>query len=185
MIDWMRCGELPEKPHTVFRSPEGSVRYEECFTRRGFDGEFSILYHLSHPAVDLEIALAEPGPFDRKVPVAASHVPLKRRLFLGGKAPRGSPRFFSTRMSWHPFFAFRRKQTATEASQTGTETTFSTSTRGKGVLQNLSAPSPLPPATTFSCPGPSCTASSSRRNSKVSSSSCAADFTSLRSFATQ
>ena len=44
MIDYLRAGELPAKPHTAFRGPGGALRYEECLTRRGFDGEFSILY---------------------------------------------------------------------------------------------------------------------------------------------
>lgn len=89
MIDYMRAGDLPEKPHIVFRGPDGSLRHEECFTRKGFDGEFSILYHESPPAADREIGPAQPGPFDRQAPVAASHQPLRRRLFLGERAPLG------------------------------------------------------------------------------------------------
>jgi homogentisate 1,2-dioxygenase len=43
VIDRMAEGDLPPKPHTAFRSASGKLRYEECLTRRGFDGEFSIL----------------------------------------------------------------------------------------------------------------------------------------------
>jgi homogentisate 1,2-dioxygenase len=89
VIDRMQLGAVPPKPHIAFRGPDGKIRYEECLTRRGFDGEFSILYHESHPTTDLEIGDAEPGPFDRKVPLDAPHVPLKRRLVLGQDAPDG------------------------------------------------------------------------------------------------
>lgn len=48
MIDYRAQGLLPEKPHTVHRDAAGALLYEECFTREGFDGPFSILYH-RHP----------------------------------------------------------------------------------------------------------------------------------------
>ena len=89
MIDRMQLGEVPDKPHTVFRDRAGRLRYEECLTRAGFDGEYSILYHEGPPMTDREIGPADPGPFDRRVPIPASHVPLKRRLLLGEKAPPG------------------------------------------------------------------------------------------------
>lgn len=89
MIDRMQLGEVPPKPHTVFRSAEGRLRHEECFTRLGFDGEFSILYHEGSPAADREIGPAEPGRWDRQVPRAAAAQPLRRRLVLGEKAAEG------------------------------------------------------------------------------------------------
>ena len=89
MIDRMQLGEVPAKPHTVFRSPEGRLRHEECFTRLGFDGEFSILYHEAPPAADRSIGPAEPGPLDRKVATFAPEEPLRRRLVLGEGAPAG------------------------------------------------------------------------------------------------
>ena len=89
MIDRMQLGAVPAKPHTAFRSPSGELRYEECFTRRGFDGEFSILYHEGPPMTDTLIGPATPGPFDRQLPRPAGHQPLRRRLVLGAKAPEG------------------------------------------------------------------------------------------------
>ncbi len=89
MIDWMSAGSVPAKPHTAFRSPDGALRFEECLTRRGFDGEFSILYHEGPPMTDSLIGPAKPGRFDRQAPVAAEHQPLRRRLLLGEKAPEG------------------------------------------------------------------------------------------------
>jgi homogentisate 1,2-dioxygenase len=89
LIDRMAAGELPAKPHTAFRSPSGALRFEECLTRRGFDGEFSILYHEGPPTADRLIGPVSPGRWDRKAPVPAEHQPLRRRLLLGGKAPEG------------------------------------------------------------------------------------------------
>lgn len=89
MIDRMQLGEVPGKPHTAFRSATGALRHEECFTRLGFDGEFSILYHEGPPMTDREIGPAEPGPFDRKVAAYGPEDPLRRRLLLGEQAPEG------------------------------------------------------------------------------------------------
>ncbi len=49
MIDRRTAGELPPKPHTVFRKPDGGLHYEECITRAGFDGPFTIAYHRERP----------------------------------------------------------------------------------------------------------------------------------------
>jgi homogentisate 1,2-dioxygenase len=49
MIDYRSQGELPRKPHTVFRKPTEGIYYEHCFTRDGFDGAFSVLYHRNPP----------------------------------------------------------------------------------------------------------------------------------------
>jgi len=89
MIDRMSLGEIPPKPHTVFRGPDGRLRYEEAFTRRGFEAEFTLLYHEHQPTADLSIGPVEPGHFDRPVPIPAESVPLKRRLLLGENAPPG------------------------------------------------------------------------------------------------
>jgi homogentisate 1,2-dioxygenase len=96
LIDYLRAGDVPAKPHTVFRGPGGALRYEECLTRRGFDGEFSILYHESHPTADLEIGPAAPGPWDRRVGTPAPESVLKRRLLLGASSPPGfTPALFN------------------------------------------------------------------------------------------
>ena len=49
MIDARRTGFLPTKPHTVHRRADGQLTYEHCFTRDGFDGPYSILYHERPP----------------------------------------------------------------------------------------------------------------------------------------
>jgi homogentisate 1,2-dioxygenase len=89
MIDRMQAGEVPPKPHTAFRSPAGRLRFEECLTRLGFDGEYSILYHEASPTADRSIGPAGPGPLERRCPVWAPDQPLRRRLVLGENAPAG------------------------------------------------------------------------------------------------
>jgi homogentisate 1,2-dioxygenase len=89
MIDRWTQGRIPEKPHTVFRDPEsGAILYEECFTRQGFDGPYSILYH-RRPPTD-EVAA---GPTDRGFrlrPGEAEGPPaLRRRLFDSGQVAAG------------------------------------------------------------------------------------------------
>ena len=49
MLDRMQLGEVPRKHHIQLRGPGGELRYEECFTRDGFDGPYTILYHLRRP----------------------------------------------------------------------------------------------------------------------------------------
>lgn len=77
MLDRVAAGEIPPKPHTALRSEDGALRYEECFTRHGFEGSFSMLYHLHRPHE------AEPAPLPRHFPVprAAAERPLARRHY--------------------------------------------------------------------------------------------------------
>lgn len=87
MIDRWTQGEIPEKPHTVFRDKEnGKLLYEECFTREGFDGPYSILYHRNPTTQELS---SEPAHRGYSAPTVAetgaSAVALRRRLFDSGK----------------------------------------------------------------------------------------------------
>ncbi|HEV8244431.1 MAG TPA: homogentisate 1,2-dioxygenase [Polyangiaceae bacterium] len=77
MLDRMACGELPAKHHTVLRAADGSLRYEECLTRAGFDGPYSILYH------EQRLHESKPSAPRRSfgLPVAAPAVPLLRRHY--------------------------------------------------------------------------------------------------------
>ncbi|TMQ10317.1 MAG: homogentisate 1,2-dioxygenase [Deltaproteobacteria bacterium] len=56
MLDRMQLGSVPRKHHIQLRGPEGELRYEECFTRDGFDGPYTILYHLRRPHTQRQIA---------------------------------------------------------------------------------------------------------------------------------
>jgi len=49
MIERRSAGGVPPKPHTVFRGADGALRHEECLTRNGFDGAYTMLYHLHAP----------------------------------------------------------------------------------------------------------------------------------------
>ena len=49
MLDRMTVGTVPDKPHTALRDAEGKLRHEECLTRDGFDGPFTIMYHQERP----------------------------------------------------------------------------------------------------------------------------------------
>lgn len=67
MLDRMVVGEVPRKHHIALRDAAGSLRYEECLTRAGFDGPYTILYHerrphIQHPApAEHGFALPEPA----------------------------------------------------------------------------------------------------------------------------
>jgi homogentisate 1,2-dioxygenase len=49
MLDRMAVGNIPPKHHLAHRQASGALCYEECLTRRGFDGPYSILYHQNPP----------------------------------------------------------------------------------------------------------------------------------------
>jgi homogentisate 1,2-dioxygenase len=57
-------GSVPAKHHIAFRDDSGDLRWEECFTRDGFDGPYSILYHQHRPheqrIVDVDHGWAPP-----------------------------------------------------------------------------------------------------------------------------
>ncbi|HWA72323.1 MAG TPA: homogentisate 1,2-dioxygenase [Polyangiaceae bacterium] len=77
MLDRLCLGRVPEKPHLVFKSERGELYYEECLTRGGFDGAFSIVYHQARPH-EAEPCQAKHG---FRVPVAAPPAALARRHF--------------------------------------------------------------------------------------------------------
>jgi len=91
MIDRMSCGVMPAKPHTVLRDAEGHLLHEEMFTRHGFSGAFTYLYHRFPTTAAVEVTRATRG---HAIAVAdeAGLVPLKRRLYDSRKvAPGGMP----------------------------------------------------------------------------------------------
>src|SRR5450759_728008 len=89
MIDRWTQGRIPEKPHTVFRDPDtGAILYEECFTRQGFDGPYSILYHRRPPTEELQTEATERG-FRLRPADASDPISLRRRLFDSGQVASG------------------------------------------------------------------------------------------------
>ncbi len=94
MIHRMVRGNVPDNPHTAFR-PDGSLAFEHCFTRRGFDGTYTILYHRRPPHwvmaeedLGLHSGWAEPE-WDG---------PLRRRHFVSGRAAEGGTPFLGRRL---------------------------------------------------------------------------------------
>ena len=80
MIDRHAVGELPAKHHIALRGPDGALRFEQCLTREGFDGPYTILYHQGKP----HTAQVE-GPVEGwTLPVAApgGKSVLRRRHYL-------------------------------------------------------------------------------------------------------
>jgi homogentisate 1,2-dioxygenase len=49
VIERMIQGEVPPKHHLAFRGPAGELRHEQAFTRAGFDGPYTLSYHLGRP----------------------------------------------------------------------------------------------------------------------------------------
>lgn len=71
-----RLGEFPQKRHTQFKKPDGSLYYEQLFGTIGFAGMSSLLYHHHRPT---RIAsMGEPKPFGAQVAVKNNMTP--RRL---------------------------------------------------------------------------------------------------------
>jgi homogentisate 1,2-dioxygenase len=81
MLDRVVVGEVPRKHHIALRGPAGELRYEECFTRDGFDGAYSILYHLGRPHLQHLAATAHGWP----APAPVRGRALAKRHFLGGR----------------------------------------------------------------------------------------------------
>ena len=88
MIHRLQRGEVPPKPHTVFER-DGRLAFEHCFTRQGFSGAFTILYHRKPP--HWVISEEELGPMPGSLP-AEWDGPLRRRHFRTDEfAPGGTP----------------------------------------------------------------------------------------------
>jgi homogentisate 1,2-dioxygenase len=49
MLERQSRGRLPEAAHTQLKNPDGSLLYEHCITRQGFDGPYTIAYHERRP----------------------------------------------------------------------------------------------------------------------------------------
>jgi homogentisate 1,2-dioxygenase len=70
MLDRLTLGEVPKKHHIALRDPNGALRYEECITREGFDGPYTIVYHERKPhtakQVDARSSFVVPAPLDHQ-----------------------------------------------------------------------------------------------------------------------
>jgi homogentisate 1,2-dioxygenase len=84
MLDRMQLGEVARKHHIQLRGDDGALRYEECFTRDGFDGPYTILYHLRRPHTH-RLTKAQHG---WTAPVAAADRALAKRHYKTGDLSR-------------------------------------------------------------------------------------------------
>ncbi|WP_428266902.1 homogentisate 1,2-dioxygenase [Haliangium sp.] len=94
MIERLRRGEVPAKHHIAFRTPDGDgLYYEECFTRRGFDGPYTIMYHQRRPHEQrLAPGLVRGWPAPRQAPADAERALAKRHYKSQELAPTaGAP----------------------------------------------------------------------------------------------
>lgn len=71
-------GEVPAKHHIALRGGEGHLRWEECLTRDGFEGAYTILYHQHRPH---EQRLRSDLQHGWPRPTAAAERPLARRHY--------------------------------------------------------------------------------------------------------
>lgn len=92
MLDYHTLGKLPKKHHIVFRSPEGKLYQEHCFTRAGFEKAYSILYHQSPPTT---VRSTEVSPLDgskfvpHALPNGELDFPRRRRHFISQRIQPG------------------------------------------------------------------------------------------------
>jgi homogentisate 1,2-dioxygenase len=88
MLDRVAVGEVAKKHHVALRGTGGKLRYEECLTRAGFDGPYTILYHEERPHI--QHAAAQPQGFP--VPTDTPARPLAKRHYKSFELARpGGP----------------------------------------------------------------------------------------------
>ena len=94
MIHRLQRGLVPSKHHIVHRV-DGALTFEHCFTRRGFDGAYTIMYHRKPP--HWVTAEADEGVHPGWA-APADDGALRRRHFLAGKVPAGGEPFLARRL---------------------------------------------------------------------------------------
>lgn len=88
MLDRVQQGTVPRKHHVALRDASGKLLFEEAFTRGGFDGAYTLAYHVGRPHATRP-AEARHG-WD--LPSATPPRPLARRHYRTGElAARGGP----------------------------------------------------------------------------------------------
>ena len=73
-----KLGKIPQKRHTVFKKPDGSLYYEQLFGTIGFDGMSSLMYHMHRPTMVKEVGETKDVSPKAKVPHN-----IKSRLLIG------------------------------------------------------------------------------------------------------
>ncbi|NCW88155.1 MAG: homogentisate 1,2-dioxygenase [Chitinophagia bacterium] len=78
MPHYHKLGSIPQKRHTQFRKPDGSLYSEQLFSTEGFSDDYSLLYHCHPPT---QIIKTEPQ--QDVSPQIAEEKMLKHRSFEG------------------------------------------------------------------------------------------------------
>jgi len=73
-------GQIPQKRHTQFRKPDGSLYHEELFSTEGFSDLYALLYHANAPTQIVQVG----EPYDVR-PKTISDRQLKHRSLKGFK----------------------------------------------------------------------------------------------------
>jgi homogentisate 1,2-dioxygenase len=89
MLDRHTEGRIPAKHHIVFRSPEGALYHEECLTRQGFDGPYTLIYHQNEPHRHTRWWSWEGGWQRPEREDESTSQPLRRRHFRSWHIPAG------------------------------------------------------------------------------------------------
>jgi len=88
MLDRAIAGDVPRKHHLQLRGPGGELRFEECFTRDGFEGAYSILYHVDRPHTHQPATIAHgwtpAKPITEARPLAKRHYRTQAITATGG-----------------------------------------------------------------------------------------------------
>jgi homogentisate 1,2-dioxygenase len=89
MFERRVVGRVPRKHHIQLRDEAGTLMYEECLTREGFEGPYTIAYHQRAPHTQ-GLGEARGG---WEVPVAVAEQRLARRHYKTQELPRkgGAP----------------------------------------------------------------------------------------------
>jgi homogentisate 1,2-dioxygenase len=92
MLERLVAGTVPRKHHIALRDAQGQLLWEECFTRDGFDGPYTILYHQRRPHEQRVAAVAHGWPAAVAAPGADAR-PLAKRHYRSQALPRagGAP----------------------------------------------------------------------------------------------
>ena len=129
MIERRVAGDVPPKHHIAFRGADGSLSHEECFTRDGFEGAYTILYHLHRPhvhepvQVDHGYDMPEPSIDEDQLQLAKRHYRSQDLDGASGPAcastplPSSAPRRSSSRAGSAVTATSARSRRASEASR--------------------------------------------------------------------
>ncbi len=91
MIERRSAGSFPAKHHIAFREG-GELRHEECLTRDGFEGAYTIAYHLRRPHTQRVIDAPAGWAAPIEAPAHATR-PLAKRHYVTSQLarPTGAP----------------------------------------------------------------------------------------------